>query len=104
MTHHFKLVLSALSATLLLAGCHDDDKNITQHFETATSPISPSSSAPIIDTNYYQTKTPYLPQQNSQTYSAVPAGFNPIFTELVARHGSRGLSSMKYDLALYNLW
>ena len=53
---------------------------------------------------YYQTKTPYTPQQEAATYEAAPAGYAPIFTELVARHGSRGLSSMKYDAAFYNVW
>ena len=53
---------------------------------------------------YYQTKTPYTPQQAATTYEAAPAGYAPIFTELVARHGSRGLSSMKYDAAFYNVW
>jgi len=54
--------------------------------------------------NYYQTKTPYHPQQSYSTYEAPPTGFSPVYTEMVARHGSRGLSSLKYDLAVYNLW
>ena len=53
---------------------------------------------------YYQTKTPYAPQQDPATYAAPPAGFQPIFTQLVARHGSRGLTSMKNDAALYMMW
>ena len=53
---------------------------------------------------YYQTKTPYAPQQLRARYEAAPAGYAPVFTEMVARHGSRGLSSMKYDLAVYNMW
>ena len=53
---------------------------------------------------YYQTKTPYAPQQDPATYAAPPAGFQPIFTQLVARHGSRGLTSMKNDAALYAMW
>jgi len=56
------------------------------------------------DTAYYQTKTPYKPQQGIASYEAAPAGFAPVYTEMLARHGSRGLSSFKYDLALYNLW
>ncbi|MGK5048367.1 histidine-type phosphatase [Janthinobacterium sp. GB4P2] len=53
---------------------------------------------------YYQTKTPYAPQQDPATYAAPPAGFQPIFTQLVARHGSRGLTGMKGDAALYAMW
>jgi hypothetical protein len=53
---------------------------------------------------YYQTKTPYSPQQSAATYEAAPSGFSLVYTELVARHGTRGLSGMKDDLAIYNLW
>lgn len=53
---------------------------------------------------YYQTKTPYRPRQDATTYEAPPAGYSVVYTELVARHGTRGLSSMKDDLAVYNLW
>lgn len=52
----------------------------------------------------YQTRTPYAPQQDMATYEAPPAGFVPVFTQMLARHGSRGLTSFKTDLALYNLW
>jgi hypothetical protein len=53
---------------------------------------------------YFTTKTPYRPQQDPASYELPPAGFAPVFTQLVARHGSRGLSSVKYDAATYNLW
>ncbi|MBV6323571.1 histidine-type phosphatase [Duganella sp. HSC-15S17] len=53
---------------------------------------------------YYQTKTPYQPRQASASYEAPPQGYRAVYTQLLARHGSRGLSSMKTDLALYNLW
>jgi hypothetical protein len=53
---------------------------------------------------FYQTKTPYAPQQASASYETAPAGYKAVFTEMLARHGSRGLSSFKTDLALYNLW
>lgn len=53
---------------------------------------------------YYQTKTPYQPQQTSASYEAAPQGYRALYTQLLARHGSRGLSSMKTDLALYQLW
>lgn len=52
---------------------------------------------------HYQTKTPYQPPLASASSEAVPQGYRPIHTQLLARHGSRGLTSMKADLALYNL-
>ncbi|UQV46982.1 histidine-type phosphatase [Janthinobacterium lividum] len=53
---------------------------------------------------YYQTKTPYAPQQDPATCAAPPTGFQPIYTQMVARHGSRGLTGMKSDAALYAMW
>lgn len=53
---------------------------------------------------YYQSKTPYAPQQDAASYEAAPPGYHPVHTQMLARHGSRGLSSFKSDLALYNLW
>ncbi|HAV5943615.1 histidine-type phosphatase, partial [Acinetobacter baumannii] len=83
---------TVLAASLLLAACNNNDDQ-----ETQTAPSTNPS-------KYYQTKTPYQPQQELKSYEQAPTGFQPVFTELVARHGSRGLSSLKYDLALYNLW
>lgn len=53
-------------------------------------------------TNYYSSKQPYpVPsQETTSSYSAAPAGYEPIYTESVDRHGSRGLSSYKYDALL----
>jgi hypothetical protein len=53
---------------------------------------------------FYTTKTPYQPHQDPATYEAVPAGYRAVFTELLARHGSRGLTGPKTDLALLNVW
>ena len=83
---------TVLTASLLLAACNNNDDQ-----EAQTTPSTNQS-------KYYQTKTPYQPQQEIKNYEQTPNGFQPVFTELVARHGSRGLSSLKYDLALYNLW
>lgn len=86
------LKITLLATVLLLTACDDNDDHKNQ--------INSSSDS----SKYYQTKTPYQPMQALTQYSNTPQGFNPVFTEMVARHGSRGLSSMKYDLALYNLW
>lgn len=53
---------------------------------------------------YYQTKAPYRAEQDAASYEVAPAGYSLVYTQLVARHGSRGLSSLKYDLAVYNMW
>ena len=49
------------------------------------------------------TKQPYVPRQDPATYEAAPAGFVPEQVQLVARHGARGLTGMKGELALLNL-
>jgi hypothetical protein len=53
---------------------------------------------------YYQTKTPYQPRQDGASYEAPPPGYRAVSTQLLARHGSRGLSGFKTDLAMYRLW
>ncbi len=42
--------------------------------------------------HFYATKTPYAPQESLRAYRAAPEGFVPVFTENVARHGSRAMS------------
>jgi hypothetical protein len=51
-----------------------------------------------------QTKTPYAARQDWRTLEQAPAGYRPVFTQLLARHGSRGLTGMKGDLVWYRLW
>ena len=81
----FAYVLGSIALTL--AGCGGGDD-------------APSANPNL----YYQTKTPYSPQQSAATYEAPPSGYSTVYTQLMARHGSRGLSSLKYDLAVYNMW
>jgi hypothetical protein len=50
------------------------------------------------------TETLYQPQQSSSTYEPAPAGFRPVYAEIVARHGARGMSSEGSDIAVYNMW
>jgi hypothetical protein len=42
---------------------------------------------------FYSTKTPYEPQQSASVYETAPAGYTAVFTEMLARHGSRALTS-----------
>ena len=77
----------------LLAGCNSDGSSSSQ----AAKP------APVI-AYQYSTKAVYAPQQTAATYEAAPAGFTPVYTELVARHGSRSLSSPKYDVLTKLVW
>jgi len=49
------------------------------------------------------TKTPYPAPQGPVAYEAAPEGYVPVYSEMVARHGSRGQSSPGGDLALYDL-
>ncbi|MFD5464601.1 histidine-type phosphatase [Kitasatospora sp. NPDC127059] len=41
----------------------------------------------------YGTKAPYTPQKKPNGYQKPPRGFNPVFTENVARHGSRAMTN-----------
>ncbi|NEB00169.1 histidine-type phosphatase [Streptomyces sp. SID13726] len=53
------------------------------------------------DSTSYGTKAPYEPRQNPRTYQKAPAGFVPVFTENVSRHGSRAATdSEDGDLVL----
>lgn len=80
------LALFALVPLLLTCpGCRD------------STPLPPD---PATTAEFCATKTPYRPQQDASTYERPPAGFALVYVETVARHGSRGLSSMKYDDAV----
>uniref|UniRef100_A6VRM7 Multiple inositol polyphosphate phosphatase 1 n=1 Tax=Marinomonas sp. (strain MWYL1) TaxID=400668 RepID=A6VRM7_MARMS len=56
------------------------------------------------DTYVYGTKSVYVPQDSVNNYSTVPASYILVYTELVARHGSRALSSPKYDDISLKIW
>jgi hypothetical protein len=53
---------------------------------------------------FLASKTLYAPQGDLSTYEPPPSGFVPIFTQLVARHGARGLSSFEDDAVAYAMW
>lgn len=50
------------------------------------------------------TKTPYLPLQDWKSYQRPPEGYQPIFTEMVARHGSRLLTGDHKDVISFHIW
>ncbi|MFF1833124.1 histidine-type phosphatase [Streptomyces sp. NPDC058231] len=52
----------------------------------------------------YATKTPYAPQQDIRRYEQAPRGFVPVFTETVARHGSRAATSSEDGDLILALW
>ncbi len=53
---------------------------------------------------FYSSKAIYKAEQNSARYEAAPDGFEPFYTQLVQRHGARGLSSPKYDILTKQVW
>jgi hypothetical protein len=84
-----KFILPVALATLVftLAGCSGSS--------------DPAPAATGNAAKYAATATPYQPQQSLISYSQAPAGFNPVYTEAVVRHGSRGQSS--FDASVWNM-
>lgn len=62
----------------------------------------PHAMALEADGQYYSSKQPYVAPSEATTasYSQAPEGYETVYTESMARHGSRGLSSYKYDALL----
>ncbi|AYN41464.1 histidine-type phosphatase [Streptomyces dangxiongensis] len=52
----------------------------------------------------YGTKAPYAPQQNPRDYQKPPAGFVPVLTENVSRHGSRAATDSEDGDLILALW
>ncbi|MFF7239167.1 histidine-type phosphatase [Streptomyces collinus] len=52
----------------------------------------------------YGTKAPYAPRQSPQDYQKAPAGFVPVFTENVSRHGSRAATDSEDGDLILALW
>ncbi|MEU7320003.1 histidine-type phosphatase [Streptomyces griseoviridis] len=52
----------------------------------------------------YGTKAPYAPGQSARTYQRAPAGFVPVLTENVSRHGSRAASDSEDADLVLALW
>lgn len=75
---------------LALAGCNS--------LNNTTSTADP---LPVYE---YGTKSVYNARQDLQSYETAPEGYHAVYTEMVARHGSRGLSSRKYDDLSLQVW
>lgn len=80
---------AAISAALLV-GCNSSNQDSNASAELAT--------------YNYSTKAVYTTMQDTGSYEAAPQGFYPVYTQLVARHGSRALSSPKYDVLTKQVW
>ncbi|MFF7751314.1 histidine-type phosphatase [Streptomyces sp. NPDC007971] len=52
----------------------------------------------------YGTKAPYAPEQDPRTYQRPPAGFVPVLTENVSRHGSRSATGSEDGDLILALW
>ncbi|POX64085.1 histidine-type phosphatase [Streptomyces sp. Ru62] len=52
----------------------------------------------------YGTKAPYAPQQDPRGHQRPPAGFEPVFTENVSRHGSRAATDSEDGDLVLALW
>ncbi|MEV5876151.1 histidine-type phosphatase [Streptomyces sp. NPDC052101] len=52
----------------------------------------------------YGTKAPYRPEQSAGAYQRPPAGFEPVFTENVSRHGSRAATGSEDADLVLALW
>lgn len=65
----------------------------------------PHAMALEADGQYYSSKQPYVAPSEATTasYSQAPEGYETVYTESMARHGSRGLSSYKYDALLMKM-
>lgn len=102
---------TSLVLTLALAGslaACSDAGNAAAPAPPATVPSAPAATDPTgsaaVGSLALGTKAPYAPFAEPSSHQAVPEGFTPVLVEHVGRHGSRLLSSKKYDDLLAQLW
>lgn len=53
---------------------------------------------------HYSTKTPYPVPSEDVSLSAPPAGYQPICVQMLARHGSRTMTTHDYDQHILKIW
>ncbi|UJP09918.1 histidine phosphatase family protein [Microbacterium sp. KUDC0406] len=95
--NHPRTRVAALVAVTLFAG-------VLLPVSAATA-APPERDAPVRTVgNLYGTKAVYEPFQDARLYHRPPASYHPVLVEHVSRHGSRLLSSKKYDDLLWQLW
>lgn len=92
-----------LGLTLPLAACAESSPAAQSPAAQVTSPEAAPATTPAIDPLTLGTKAIYTPVEAADSYEAAPAGFEPVLVEHVGRHGSRLLSSKKYDDLLAQL-
>lgn len=68
--------------------------------------IAPQPQAAALEapSRHYGSKTPYPVPSIDRRDEPAPPGFVLVHTQLLARHGSRGLTSPKADLLVHDLW
>ncbi|GAB7108278.1 lipoprotein [Streptomyces phaeofaciens JCM 4814] len=67
-------------------------------------PAHADSAGHLAHRDSYGTKAVYAPGQSARTYQRPPAGFTPVFTENVSRHGSRAASDSEDGDLVLALW
>ncbi|MEV7884090.1 histidine-type phosphatase [Streptomyces sp. NPDC002817] len=63
-----------------------------------------SPGAHLAHRDSYGTKATYAPGQSAHSYGRAPAGFTPVFTENVSRHGSRSATDSEDGDLILALW
>ncbi|BDD07247.1 histidine-type phosphatase [Aureibacter tunicatorum] len=90
-----KIVLYAIVAAMSLQACNKKTERVEETKEATMQVSKPE----VKKEGYLGSKMPYEPRQEVVDYSPIPENFEPIFINHVARHGSRHLTSAKYDVA-----
>ena len=94
----------ALGLLAPLAACSDAGNARADDQGAASTAATSAATDPLATALALGTKAPYTPVAPASSYEAAPEGFTPVLVEHVGRHGSRLLSSKKYDDLLAQLW